>query len=63
MDESGGGGGRICAIARTKNKIKQIPEIKVRRKFFSLIPITHKRKLKPEMIEHTTFRLIWAILL
>jgi len=38
--------------------MKKTPEIKVRKKFPLPIPIAQDRKLKPDMIEHTTFRLI-----
>jgi hypothetical protein len=59
----GGGRGEYDAHARTKNEMKQAPEIKVRRKFPTSFPITPKRKLKPEIMDHIAFRLICLIFL
>jgi hypothetical protein len=58
IEVSGGGGGKTDTLARTKNKMKQTPEIKVKRKLPIQIPIVQKRKLKPEMIEQINLRLI-----
>jgi hypothetical protein len=55
----GGCGGEYDAHARTKNEMKQTPEIKVKKKFPNTIPTAQKRKLKPDITENTTFRLIW----